>query len=206
MKDEHIIDYTYTSKEASHTKAYLWGPVLELLGARKEKRVFDLGCGNGAFAHHLKSFGYDVMGVDPSPEGIARARELDPSLNLEVGNAYEPLANRYGTVPLLVSLEVVEHLYYPRRFAKSVFDLLEPGGMAVISTPYHGYWKNLALAVSGKFDFHFTALWDHGHIKFWSVTTLSQLFEEQGLKRCQIRRVGRVPLFAKSMILTFKKS
>jgi 2-polyprenyl-6-hydroxyphenyl methylase/3-demethylubiquinone-9 3-methyltransferase len=38
---------------------------------------------------------------------------------------------------------------------------------SVISTPFHGYWKNIALAVSGKFDDHFTALWNGGHIKFF---------------------------------------
>jgi len=73
---------------------------------------------------------------------------------------------------VVLSLEVVEHLYAPRHYARTVFELLRPGGVAVISTPYHGYWKNLALALMGKLDAHFTALWDHGHIKFWSVRTL----------------------------------
>jgi hypothetical protein len=65
--------------------------------------------------------------------------------------------------------------------------------------------KNLALALSGHMDLHFTALWDHGHIKFWSVDTLTRLFEEQGLIREDLKRVGRFPLLAKSMILTFRK-
>ena len=77
--------------------------------------------------------------------------------------------------------------------------------MAVITTPYHSYLKNLALAVSGSMDLHFTALWDHGHIKFWSVDTLTQFFEEVGLKRDCVLRVGRVPILAKSMILVFRK-
>ena len=105
----------------------------------------------------------------------------------------------------MVSLEVVEHVYYPRRYAKAIFDLLEPGGHAVISTPYHGYLKNLALALVGKMDFHYTALWDHGHIKFWSVATLSRLFIEQGMQLEKVLRVGRVPILAKSMILVFRK-
>jgi 2-polyprenyl-6-hydroxyphenyl methylase/3-demethylubiquinone-9 3-methyltransferase len=100
---------------------------------------------------------------------------------------------------------VVEHVYYPRLFARCVFDLLEPGGLAIISTPYHGYFKNLALALAGKMDGHFTVLWDHGHIKFWSVATLTELFREQGMPLESVDRVGRFPLLAKSMILTFRK-
>jgi hypothetical protein len=74
------------------------------------------------------------------------------------------------------------------------------GGNAILSTPYHGYWKNLAMALSGKMDAHFTALWDHGHIKFWSIRTLSILLEEVGFRDLQFERVGRIPPLAKSMI------
>ena len=79
-----------------------------------------------------------------------------------------------------------------------------PGG-AIISTPYHGYLKNLALAVTGQMDAHFTALWDHGHIKFWSIPTLTQLITETGFTNIRFRRVGRIPALAKSMIAVAQK-
>jgi 2-polyprenyl-6-hydroxyphenyl methylase/3-demethylubiquinone-9 3-methyltransferase len=75
----------------------------------------------------------------------------------------------------------------------------------VLSTPYHGYLKNLALAVSGKMDAHFTALWDHGHIKFWSRATLATLLREAGFSRVEFLRVGRIPPLAKSMIAVARK-
>ena len=49
-------------------------------------------------------------------------------------------------------------------------------------------------------DKHFTALWDHGHIKFWSMATLGELLEEAGLVELHFERVGRIPALAKSMI------
>ena len=119
---------------------------------------------------------------------------------LELGSAYDDLAARYGRFPAVISLEVVEHLYFPRKFAATLFSLVEEGGIAIVSTPYHGYWKNLALAVSGRMDSHFTALWDHGHIKFWSIATLRTLLEEAGFVDIRFERVGRIPVLAKSMI------
>jgi 2-polyprenyl-6-hydroxyphenyl methylase/3-demethylubiquinone-9 3-methyltransferase len=86
-----------------------------------------------------------------------------------------------------------------------VNDLLLPGGTAVISTPYHGYWENLALAITGKMDEHFAALWDYGHIKFWSTKTLQILLREGWFNDLSFVRVGRVPLFGKSMIAMVKK-
>ncbi len=202
-----LSDYPFAYSDAAHTSGYIWDRVRKILASTPECRVFDLGCGNGAFARHLTELGYQVDAVDPSQEGVARARKADQndSLSIHSGSAYDDLAERFGTYPRVVSLEVVEHLFYPRKYARCVADLLEPGGTAIISSPYHGYWKNLALALSGHMDAHFTALWDHGHIKFWSVETLSQLFEEQGLVRLNFFRVGRIPLLAKSMILVFQK-
>jgi len=205
MIRETVNEYAYTEVEGSHTHAYLWDPVLQRLRKAARKEVFDLGCGNGALARHLKEYGLKVTGVDPSESGIAIGNQADPSICLEVGNAYDDLAGRYGTFPAVVSLEVVEHVYYPRKYAQSIYELLEPGGIAIISTPYHGYLKNLALAVSGKLDSHFTVLWDHGHIKFWSIKTLSELFAEKGLRCEDVLRVARIPMLAKSMILTFRK-
>jgi 2-polyprenyl-6-hydroxyphenyl methylase/3-demethylubiquinone-9 3-methyltransferase len=205
--EEHECTYSYGSADASHTASYLWPPVLNLLSEYTEDdaSVFDLGCGNGAFAAELARRGYNVTGVDPSHDGIARARETHPGLDVHVGSAYDDLQSEYGTFDAVVSLEVVEHIYYPRKYAACVYDLLERGGVALISTPYHGYWKNLALALTGKMDEHFTALWTHGHIKFWSRDTLGQLLDEAGFANIQFRRVGRIPLLAKSMIAIAEK-
>ena len=79
------------------------------------------------------------------------------------------------------------------------------GGVAIVSTPYHGYLKNLALALMGKMDAHFTVLWDHGHIKFWSIPTLTTLLTEVGFCNIRFHRVGRIPTFAKSMIAVANK-
>jgi 2-polyprenyl-3-methyl-5-hydroxy-6-metoxy-1,4-benzoquinol methylase len=169
-------------------------------------RAFDLGCGNGATAHMLSSLGFVVTGVDPSQSGIELARKAYPTCRFEIGSAYDDLAVGYGTFPLVVSLEVIEHCYDPRRFAHTLFDLVEPGGTAIVSTPYHGYLKNLALAISGNLDTHFTVLWDGGHIKFFSIQTLRQLLSEVGFEDIRFIRVGRIPPLAKSMIAVARKS
>ena len=69
-----------------------------------------------------------------------------------------------------------------------------------MSTPYHGYIKNLALALTGKMDDLFTALWDHGHIKFWPRRTLGELLRGAGFTEIRFPRLGRVPALARAMI------
>ncbi len=197
--------YSYSTSKAEHTEGFLWNPIFRALGEPRGRAVFDLGCGVGAFADALYRRGFKVRAVDPSLAGIKIAREAYPGPLFDVGSTDDDLAAKFGTFDALTSLEVIEHVYAPRQFAKQAFGLLEPGGVACITTPYHGYWKNLSIAVLGSFDRHFTALWDHGHIKFWSFKTLNILLREAGFVDIRFLRVGRFPPLAKSMIAIAKR-
>ena len=205
-----ISGYRYNGADGNPSHEYLLPTtfsILELLDLNGHpRRLFDLGCGNGFVAARLAEAGWEVSGVDPSEEGIREASGAYPHLDLHEGSAYEDLAARFGTFPVAISLEVVEHLYDPREFARRIYELLSDGGTAIISTPYHAYLKNLALAVTGRLDAHFTALWDHGHIKFWSMRTLGRLLREADFREIAFHRVGRVPCLAKSMIAVARKT
>lgn len=193
--------YRFTTSRPSQSHRYLLPVVERKLKRASAKRVFDLGCGNGSTAERL-SHRYQVRGVDPSEDGIREAQRAYPHLELRTGSTYDDLASRYGVFDAVISLEVVEHVYEPRRWAHTLFSLVRPGGTAIVSTPYHGYLKNLVLALTGKMDQHFSALWDGGHIKFWSIATLSQLLYEVGFDNLEVDRVGRIPSLAKSMVFT----
>jgi 2-polyprenyl-6-hydroxyphenyl methylase/3-demethylubiquinone-9 3-methyltransferase len=192
----------YHDASPTYANTYLWPALKNVIEARDwpDRRAFDLGCGNGATCGMLSDLGFAVTGVDASPSGIAQAQAAFPNIRTHVGSAYDNLAGTYGTFPLVVSLEVIEHCYAPRAFAKTFLGLIAPGGIGFLSTPYHSYLKNLALALSGKMDSHFTALWDGGHVKFFSVDTLDALLREAGASHVKFMRVGRVPILAKSMI------
>jgi len=197
--------YEFQTKGAALSHGYLMPALEPLLQAHgSSKRVFELGCGNGSTAAHLHAKGYQVTGIDPSESGLDVATER--GLDLYHGSTEEDIAGRFGTFPVVISLEVIEHVFSPKLYAERVHDLLEPGGVAIISTPYHGYLKNLALAVTGKMEGHFTALWEGGHIKFFSRETLGILFQRVGLEEIDFKRVGRVPQLAKSMIGVYRKA
>ena len=173
--------------------------------AEKNSPVFEVGAGNGSIANALSEHGYVLTGVEPSRQGLSIANQAYPHLKIYEGSGYDDLSDRYGTYPVVISLEVIEHVYAPRLFARQCFNLVDAGGKLVLSTPYHGYWKNMALALSGKLDAHFTALWDHGHIKFWSIQSLTVLLEEVGFQDVTFRRIGRIPPLARTMFAVAHK-
>ena len=57
------------------------------------------------------------------------------------------------------------------------------------------------MSLTGKMDKHFTVLWDGGHIKFFSVQTLSALLAEEKCTDCQFEFAGRIPYLWKSMLV-----
>ena len=159
-----LSDYLHARSGLISHHEYLIPALLRELGtldhAPDRARVFDLGCGNGVVASILASRGYAVTGVDPSSSGIRLCRSRFPGLDLHRGSAYDDLRSKYGQFPIVTSLEVVEHVFAPRKYAATLYELLEPEGTAIVSTPFHGYWKNVALAVSGRMDDHYLPLWD----------------------------------------------
>lgn len=193
---------TYVHRGAGRAPShdYLLPPVLNELRKRGIRRVFDLGCGSGYVDFLLTQEGLETLGVDPSENGIALANATYPEIRMYPGSAYDNLAEKWGTFPSVISLEVIEHLYDPSSWARTAFDLIEPGGILIVSTPYHGWLKNVLIAASGKFDAHFQPLRTHGHIKFWSSNTLHTLLKDAGFGPIRFQRVGRIPQLACSLM------
>ena len=48
-------------------------------------------------------------------------------------------------------------------------------------------------------------LWDHEHIKFWSIQALATLLTETGLQTINFHCIGRISALAKSMIDVVEK-
>ena len=198
--------YPHDSAEPDQSHQFLFPIVTRILKRiAPPARILELGCGNGSTSDKLAQMGYQVIGVDPSRQGIAIARAQFPNCHFEIGSAYDDLAARFGTFDAVISLEVVEHVFYPRKYAMTLKSLLRTGSVGIVSTPYHGYLKNLTLALLGGWNSHLSPLWDYGHIKFWSRSSLARLFAEVNLSEVGFYRVGRIPPLARSMIMVVQR-
>lgn len=124
-----------------------WADYLEALFAvRPVHTVLDLACGTGTMACLLAERGYELIGVDFSPEMLAVAAEkaLDVAGERPIFlcQAMEDL-DLYGTVDACVCLlDSVNHVTEPERLARAlarVLLFLEPGGLFVfdVHTPEH---------------------------------------------------------------------
>lgn len=187
--------------------------VLAVVGRQRHVgTICDLGCGNGYLAGQLGKRGFSVVGIDASDTYLQIARDYHSServtfvkgvIGAELVGA---LRSTHAPFDLVVSNDVIEHVYDPLDFLTTAYALLRPGGTAVIGTPYHGYLKNVAISVTGKWDVHHSVHWHGGHIKFFSVPSLSKMMRRAGFSDPSFNYYGRFPGFWKNMIAVATKA
>ena len=180
---------------------------LDELFGNERVRILDLGCGNGYIASRLAQLGHSVTGIDAASDGIDIAQANYPEVDFRRGSIYESaLAGiTADSFDCVVSLEVVEHLFHPKVLFETSYQVIRPGGRLILSTPHHGYLKNLALSVVNGWDRHFGVDWDGGHIKFFSRKTIQLMAVNAGFKNIRMSGVGRFPGLWKSMIMVAEK-
>jgi 2-polyprenyl-3-methyl-5-hydroxy-6-metoxy-1,4-benzoquinol methylase len=197
-----ISNYGWDNGEPKGSQVYLSKPIVETLRDLNAKKILDLGCGNGALSNYLQSQGFSVVGCDADRRGVEMALKSTSGAEFRLVSVYESPDSLGETgFDAVISTEVIEHLFLPAALPSFASRVLKPGGHLIITTPYHGYFKNLLICLAGKWDSHHTPLWDGGHIKFWSYRTLSTLLYANGFNLVGFKGAGRVYGLWKSMIV-----
>lgn len=98
------------------------------------RRCLDVGCSFGfAIDFSRYAFGWEVLGVDPSPLAEAGAAALD----LPIHRCYFSADLDLGPEPfdLVLCSEILEHLAEPHALLVAMRERLSPEGLLVLSTP-----------------------------------------------------------------------
>ena len=112
--------------------------LLESHAVPKTGPVLDLAAGTGALLSRLHAHGFsNLHGVERDlpqfgfPLVQPRALDLNTNFSIELGQ---------GNFSLVTAIEIIEHLDCPRHFIAEIFNLLAPGGYALLSTPNVAHW------------------------------------------------------------------
>ena len=161
------------------------------------ERVLDLGCGDGAFCTQLAAVGVEAVGAEVAEAALARARERHPDIRFELVAERGPLPFADAEFDAVWASEVIEHIADTGRWLSEVRRVLRPGGALLVTTPYHGRVKNLALALT-RFETHFDPLGQH--LRFYTRRSLRDTLEQFGFERIEIALAGGLPLVRETML------
>lgn len=127
---------------------------------RKGVKVADIGAGEGFFSQQLGQHLQSVPGLEPGE--IISACDIFPEYFLYSAVECRKISTD-GRLPyddssidVACSLEVVEHVEDQFAFARELFRVLKPGGIAFLSTPnvlnVNSRWRNLHSGFAVLFD------------------------------------------------------
>ena len=154
-------------------------PLREAFASTDENpRWLDLGCGQGEFCTLLREWGWDVEGVDASPDAVeaCRARGIDVTLADVLAYLETRPDDPVGGVS---AIQLIEHL--PRRawvhLFEEIYRALSPGGALLLET-INGQNPD---AIADYFVADVTHTWP-GHPE-----TLRLMAEHAGFQRVEVR-------------------
>lgn len=141
--------------------------------------VLDFGCGTGGVLSSLSGIdASESIGIDVSATAIDIAKSKFPHLRwlrVPIGSPL-PADRKFDTV---LASEVIEHVFDVDPFLQQLRDVLKDGGVLGLTCPYHGFWKDLAIVLSGKAEHHFHNPYDP-HIRFYSLKALNRVLDKNG--------------------------
>jgi ubiquinone/menaquinone biosynthesis C-methylase UbiE len=167
--------------------------------------ILDFGCGAGEILSEIKKLNpkAKLIGLDVSRYALNEAKQKLPGVELYQIEDGEKVPILDDSIDFVFSSEVIEHVYDTENMVSEIHRILKPGGKLLLTTPYHGFVKNLIILLSGKFDSHFDPTGPH--VRFFSKKTLIDLLEKFNLKLTNIGYYGRfLPISHSIFILATK--
>jgi SAM-dependent methyltransferase len=159
----------------------------EHLGAGR-RRILDVGSGPGFFLLHGKERGWDTLGIEPSVQASAHAREL--GLSIVEGFLDDESAPELGRFDVLHMNNVLEHVPDPRRMLELSHDRLAPDGLVCIAVPNdYSPFQHVLREVC-----EYEPWWvvPPHHINYFDAPSLARLLERTGFE--VVRQEGSFPI------------
>lgn len=129
--------------------------------------IFDVGGGNGFVSRGLVDAGFDVVLVEPGPDGVANAlRRQVPTV---VQATAQAAGFRPGSLPAVGMFDVLEHIEDDRGTLRWLTTALRPGGRLYLTVPAFGWlWSGEDVSA--------------GHHRRYSRSSLVARLREAGLQ------------------------
>lgn len=165
-------------------------------------RVLDAGAGSGEFIEFFREMGAHTIGMDISATALRRATQRIGDAQLIQTSLDQPLPFRDDSFDVIWCSEVIEHIFDSSLAFREMSRVLRPGGQILLTTPYHGFLKNVVIAAVA-FERHFDVTGPH--IRFFTVGSIQRLLSIVGCKLEDVKRIGRLPLLGKCMFFSARK-
>lgn len=166
--------------------------IFESLLPARNYHLLDIGCGPGFFLSAGKERGWNVLGIEPSPQAAEFARSH--GVQVIEGFFDATTAAAIGPQDVVHMSQVLEHIANPAELLRQAHTLLTSNGLICISVPNDFNPLQLALQKFNQLD-PWWVVPDH-HLNYFSFDTLEALLRREGFEPVQRDASFPLELFA----------
>ena len=155
-------------------------PEVALLVPLECHRVLEVGCAGGELGRLLRTRGHHVTGIELVPEMAERARQwLDAVETADIETVGFPFPP--ASFDAVILADVLEHLIDPWRVLREATGVLADDGVVVASIPNVQNLDVLRRLLRGRWEYRERGILDRGHLRFFTLHTIRDLFAQAGL-------------------------
>lgn len=162
----------------------------------KDLEILDVGCGGGLIAEPLSRLGARVTGIDPSSENISIAKDHAAQFGLDIlySSCLLEDFNDNKTYPVVLALEVLEHVPNPAAFIAAAAEKTAPGGLCVVATLNRTWRSYLQGIVGAEHILQWVPKGTHQWSKFLKPAELYHHFKNAGFQDVSCQGVTFSPM------------
>ncbi len=148
---------------------------------RKMGRILETGCGSGSFMQRAAMRGWSVHGTEIGEHALVAAQSRGVQM---MEGPLDPKNYPPDHFDIVCSIEVIEHLRYPRAELRNVMTVLRPGGLFYVTTPnFNCIARRLSPA-----DWNVASYPEH--LCYFTPRTLDRMLTSEGLQKRDISTTG----------------
>jgi 2-polyprenyl-3-methyl-5-hydroxy-6-metoxy-1,4-benzoquinol methylase len=148
---------------------------------RKTGNLLDVGAGYGFFLEIARQRGWNVYGTELTDEAVNHCSEKGLTMfkgelqNIDFGGV---------VFDVIISIEVIEHIYNPIDYLKKSNEILRKGGEFYLTTP------NFNSFLRYRLKEEYNVIEYPNHLGYFTRKTLNKVFTENGFKTLKIQTTG----------------
>jgi len=191
--DKYGVSKPAKGSQEEKTKAYSTKEDSEDALNEEKNLVVELGCGTGSFTQVMKSRGYDIMGIDMSPEmlNLARQKSADAGMNIMYLEQDMRELDLYCTAGTIISVcDSVNYVLEDEEIIetfKLVNNFLYPGGVFIFDfNTLHKYRDVIGDTTIAENREDCSFIWDNyyddeSHINEYDLTIFAKVDAQKEL-------------------------